>query len=74
MTNEMEKYRNKIYRKYKPRRMKLRKYSNGRRVKDPARSFWDIGVVVQFITIILMGLLMLFCTACAYVKVTFLGE
>lgn len=71
--DEMEKYRKYIYQKYKSRRTGFRKYNGGKRIKDRTPSFWGVGIIVQFITLILFGLLILFCTACAYVKITVLG-
>ncbi len=67
---EMEKYRARVYR---DRRTRTRR-GKGRRLKDyKVPSFWTVGAVAQFITLILMGLCMIVLSGCAYIKRNFLG-
>ena len=66
--DEMETYRNRIY---KDRRKTPR--GTNRRQRGHTPPFWTIGLVVQLITLILTGLLMIILSGCAYIKKTFLG-
>lgn len=72
--DDMERYRAKIERRYRDRRTPNRYVEGGRRVADfKSPSFFTVGFVVQFLTLILGGACLLFLTSCAYVKRIFLG-
>lgn len=71
---DMERYRAKIERRYRNRRTPNRYVEGGRRVADfKSPPFWTLGFVVQFLTLIVGGAVLLFFTGCVYVKRTFLG-
>jgi hypothetical protein len=70
--DEMERYRTRLQRKWE--RRTTRRNNSGRRVSDykPPR-FWTWGFVVQFVTLIVYGLALLFLAGCAYIKRTIIG-
>lgn len=65
--DEMERYRTRLQRKWD--RRVTRRDTGGRRVSDykPPR-FWTWGFVIQFFTVLIGGLVMLFLAGCAAIK------
>lgn len=71
---DMEKYRAKINRRYRDRRTPNRYIEGGRRIEDfKSPPFWTVGFFVQFLSVVLGGLVLLLLAGCATVKRTFLG-
>lgn len=72
--DELEKYRAKINRRYHNRRTLNRHIEGGRRTIDfKSPPFWTLGFIVQFLTVVLGGLILLFFAGCGYIKRTLIG-
>ena len=70
--NEMEKYRTRLQRKWDRRTTRFGA-GGRRRIDYKSPPFFTLGFVVQFLTVIIGGLVLLLVAGCAAVKRTFLG-